>query len=226
MFERLTKVRGYILENKYQLVELMLKELEDGLDMSYVENRQIIDLLAVVTRQIQGKIEEEEFILSLKKILEYTISTNEKMERPYTETELEIIYQIGRILRELKRTNETLEMLDTILSKCENNKCGYWKDILLLKRMYAGFLNDARKCEDSIKKCNEVLKKSIACEYAFLIAETINLVAYNLELLGQENRKTCDNLYVKAFYLADLFDNRMVADHIKEYYEKHYDTIF
>ena len=95
-----------------------------------------------------------------------------------------------------------------------------------MKRMYAGFLNDARKCEDSIKKCNEVLKKSIACEYAFLIAETINLVAYNLELLGQENRKTCDNLYVKAFYLADLFDNRMVADHIKEYYEKHYDTIF
>ena len=92
-----------------------------------------------------------------------------------------------------------------------------WYEIGVLKKKLAVIYSDIKEYEKSMQLVEECIRETIKNQDGQMLAECVNLVAWNLERWMPEKKKDYDNLYIKVFYLTDLFENKSNHKICKEY---------
>ena len=224
-FLLMSEQRLAIIDGKTEEAKVLLKKLEGHLDMSEVQNRQYIDFMEIIVKKAEGVLELSQGKDELKKVLQYTIPSDEKIERFYTKTEIEIIQNI--VLDYLKNSKDysgAIEVIEKVLKNDARKSVSSWYEIGVLKKKLAVIYSDIKEYEKSMQLVEECIRETIKNQDGQMLAECVNLVAWNLERWMPEKKKDYDNLYIKVFYLTDLFENKSNHKICKEYYEKKFDA--
>jgi len=85
--------------------------------------------------------------------------------------------------------------------------------------MLAGAYSGLEDYEKSNKLVYKILTEMLEWEDAQMLAETVYLLAWSYE----NEKKPCEDLYIKAFYLSDLFENQQHYAVFKKYYEDNFE---
>lgn len=224
-FLLMSEQRLAIIDGKTEEAKVLLKKLERRLDMSEVQNRQYIDFMGIIVKKAEGVLELSWGRDELKKILRYTMPSSEKIERFYTKTEIEIIQNIVLdYLKNSKDYSRAIEVIEKVLKNDARKSVSSWYEIGVLKKKLAVIYSDIKEYEKSMQLVEVCIRETIRNQDGQMLAECVNLVAWNLERWMPEKKKDYDNLYIKVFYLTDLFENKSNHKICKEYYEKNFDA--
>lgn len=224
-FLLMSEQRLAIIDGKTEEAKVLLKKLERRLDMSEVQNRQYIDFMGIIVKKAEGVLELSRGRDELKKILRYTMPSSEKIERFYTKTEIEIIQNIVLdYLKNSKDYSRAIEVIEKVLKNDARKSVSSWYEIGVLKKKLAVIYSDIKEYEKSMQLVEVCIRETIRNQDGQMLAECVNLVAWNLERWMPEKKKDYDNLYIKVFYLTDLFENKSNHKICKEYYEKNFDA--
>ncbi|MBQ8821418.1 MAG: helix-turn-helix domain-containing protein [Lachnospiraceae bacterium] len=219
-FEIMTKQRFAMLDDRLEESEEYLYDLKKSLDMEDIENRQYIGLQELILTDQRGEIVGEAFVERCEELLKYTLEDWRETERFLTKTELELIFQMGWYYESKKEYGKVVYILENALRKYETRKYSSWYEIGLMKRMLAGGYSDLGEYEKSNEMMNALIREMLNWQDGQALAEAVYLLGWNYE----NQKKACDDLYVKAFYLSDLFENHMHHAIFQKYYEDNFNS--
>ena len=219
-FEIMSEQRFDMLEGNLERSEEYLYYLKKSLDMEEVENKQYIELQELIISDIKGEMKGDSFLKRCREILDYTLADIESVQRFFTKTELELIYQMGWYYENIKDYRLTKDILEPTLEKYERRSYSSWYEVGLMKRMLAGSYSGLQEFEKSNELVYMLIREMLEWQTGQALAESIYLLAWNYE----NQKKACDDLYIKAFYLSDLFENQMYRPIFKQYYEDNFNA--
>ncbi|MBQ7919105.1 MAG: helix-turn-helix transcriptional regulator [Lachnospiraceae bacterium] len=219
-FELMSEQRFDMLEGKLERSEEYLYYLKKRLNMEIVENKQYIELQEIIISDLKGEMKGDTFVERCREILGYTLADVKSVQRFLTKTELELIYQIGWFYESIKEHELTKNILEVILEKYEKRSNSSWYEVGLMKRMLAGAYSELREFEKSNELVYKLIREMTEWQSGQTLAESVYLLAWNYE----NQKKACDDLYIKAFYLSDLFENQMHRPIFKQYYEDNFNA--
>lgn len=216
-FEIMTKQRFAMLDARLEESEEYLYDLKKSLDMEEIENQQYIGLQELILSDQRGEVGGA-FVERCEELLKYTLEDWKETERFFTKTELELIFQMGWYYESTKEYGKVVNILESALKKYETRRYSSWYEIGLMKRMLAGGYSDLGEYEKSNELMNTLIREMLDWQDGQALAESVYLLGWNYE----NQKKACDELYVKAFYLSDLFENHMHHAIFKKYYEDNF----
>ncbi len=219
-FEIMSEQRFDMLDGKLERSEEYLYYLKKNLDMEEVENKQYIELQELIISDIKGEVNGEAFLERCREILGYTLTDIKSVQRFFSKTELELVYQIGWYYENIKEYELTKNILETTLEKYERRSYSSWYEVGLMKRMLAGSYSGVKEFERSNELVYKLIREMLDWQTGQVLAESVYLLAWNYE----NQKKACDDLYIKAFYLSDLFENQMHRPIFKQYYEDNFNA--
>lgn len=216
-FEIMSEQRLDMLDGKLERSEEYLYYLKKRLDMEEVENKQYIELQEVI---LSDEIKGDAFVERCREILRYTLEDVNEVQRFLTKTEMELIYHIGGYYYNIREHEKTVSILESALGRYEKRSHPSWYEVGLMKRMLAGSYSGLQEFERSNELVYKLIREMLDWQTGQVLAESIYLLAWNYE----NQKKACDDLYVKAFYLSDLFENQMHRPIFKQYYEDNFNS--
>ncbi len=219
-FLLMTEQRGAIFSRNLEEAKVLLKKLENQLDMDEGENYQYVELMNSIIKSLGGKLSEEQQLEEYDRILHITIPCVEKTERFFSKTEMEIIFQIALVYRRRKEANKAIRLINIVLENNNRKSFVPWSEIVLLKRLRAGLYADIGEYGKCINEAEEVIRGEMKNQDAEILPETANLLGWGMELQGRE-KTAYSKWYVKAVYLGDLLEDELCSKKYREYYKNH-----
>lgn len=208
----------------------ILEEMEKYLDMSRLVNYQYIKSSELVAKYRLGHFTIDETFIMLENLLKMSQRMNyENQElKYYTQTELEIIGYMTQLLREQKKYQEGIEIIEHVVSQMKNSKVDLeyqWNGFGFLLRNLCGLYFEVGKYETTIKLASYIKHVMIKnCEGANLDL-TMDEIADAMEHIGKQYSNEYKKLYRYVYYLADFFTNTKVLELSKKYYENNFDPM-
>lgn len=223
-FLLMSEQRLAIIDGKTEEAKVLLKKLENRLDMNQKENYQYIELMKLIIGTVEKKIREEQQIEAYYKILHITVSCVEQTERFFTKTEMEIIFQIALAYRRLKEVDKAITIINIALENNNRKTFISWGEVVLLKRLRAGIYADTGEYEKCIGEVEEIIRVEIERKKITSLPEEVNLLGWAMELRDGDKKTASNEWYVKAVYLSDLYEMERHSKKYKKYYNEHFNS--
>ncbi|MBQ6843739.1 MAG: helix-turn-helix transcriptional regulator [Agathobacter sp.] len=228
------KLELYQLERKYKIERIkdewqeaynVLQKMKLYLDMESSINRQfILNGEATVLYQM-NRITMEECYSRLWEALRLT--TNVNMENDnlvyYTQTELEIIGEIGKLLRKSGKLEEAECLLKQVLKQMSQSKVSlkfHWNGVGFVKRVLAGVYFSKKMYVEGYELRKEAYEIEIKERDGAVLANLLDGMADDLEHIGEQYKETYMLLYRLTYYVSDFYEINTICDFSKKYYEK------
>lgn len=235
---------GRSMENyDFEEAEKVLLLLERKLNRSEAINEQYILRSRSLVEACKGQITQEELIERLLEALRITAPINETSQRikkeqrfqiteeelinsldgwPLTQTETVIWNNISNAKGQIGDSKEKIRILSII----KNN---YEKDMVSLHNNLKGYIitchnlaNEQDQIGDyveSLKTCEDGIMYSLSAGEGFTL---INLLTVKADCLVniRESKETCKKIFLQAFLLAKLLEDKVICEWIKiQYYQ-------
>lgn len=221
-----------LIENKHLIkASKMLDIYESKFNlMSSVHKQFVVGHRGLLNELKGGKVEDT--IDILMEAISYTIprfKTNRINEYYYSNMELNIIIKLIEqyIINGSKNSANTiltqvLEYLDTF-SSMERNNLLYPKVVIMKCKL----LMDEGQYSHVIELCKKGLVKKFGCKKLDFLGDLYYLKAKATELLqkkehGKDRRKECLDNYLKALYVYDFTEDKILADEISVHIQEEY----
>jgi len=247
LFERLGiekyRYTGMVITDEYSVLELdtemgillcrreydkamqKLEELKEKLDMSILENRQLVDCFAISQRYREKKISAGEVIRQAFELLRLTYHA--KSERVPFGSEALLMNQICNHMTYMRRFDEAIAMQKQVINLYEksrvNNRYHYRKIFL--------FIDNMSRSMEYIKYYEEAEYWSKYGITDYLLngkGNKIHLLLGNLIGITEErNMKELCETYTKwTYYFTDIYKQYNDQKYCKKYVKEHFDTKF
>lgn len=215
---RVAQIKGNWQES-YEILEKM----ETLLDMTSVMNQQYIYSEKSDALYHLGRLSEDEFFENLCNLLRLTKNVDYKGLVFYSQTELEVIGDMAKILRKWNRTEEAIEFLECILEQMSKSKVDFvyrWGGIEYIKRILGSLYFDLEEFEYSYEIENPILQMAVRKRDSGNLPTILDDLADDLEHIGEQYREEYMKLYRLTYYVCDFYGITHIRDFTKEYYEK------
>ena len=217
---RIAGIRGHLKEYLQ-----ILEEMENLLDMENPINRQYIKSKQCMLLYKRRHISEEEAYQTLKECLAITKVIDMEAEYLvyYSQTELEMIANMGTVLRGQKRYKEGILLLETILEQVLKSKVRMehqWNGISSVLSVLSNLHFSLEDYEMSLKIAEFVFRKSVRLGESSRLGPMLDAVADDLEHMGEEYSEKYKKFYRHMYYIDDFYDMDIYKSFAKEYYKK------
>lgn len=224
MYQKVKKLsnRGEIEEAFY-----VLESLSKLLDMENPVNVQYVELEKIIAERKLGKIHEEQAYERLEKILKLTtILPEENQFRYYSQMELEILGEMGKMLYLQKKYDEGICLLESVVRNQKKSRVIWeyqWGGLVFLLEILSDLYFGAREYERSNQVIGYVLKRDLSCLDAVSLPQKLDGMADNYEHIGEQYSNVYKKLYRQTYYIADFFRFEKVLEFINKYYKEKFD---
>ena len=227
-------LEAYHLRRKHRQAEIkdrwqdsydVLQEMKMHLNMESAINRQSIFSAESRALYQLNRITAEDYYSKLQDALHLT--TNIDMEKNtlvyYTQTELEIIGEIGAMLRKLGKLDDAACLLEHVLKQMSQSKVPlkfHWNGVGFVKRVLAGvYFSKGMYMEGYELRKNEY-KIDIKERNAGNLPTILDGMADDLEHIGEQYKDIYMLLYRLTYYVSDFYEISIARDFIEKYYDK------
>lgn len=229
--------KAYKLRRKHRLAEIegryqdsvdILLELEKCLDMSNIINYQYVKSHIWLAKYRLGILEADETYEKLDTLLKESKSMNLNTSYLvyYTQTELEIIAYMAQLLRQQKKYQEGVVLIENVLKQMENSKVRLeyqWNGASFLLRVLCGLYFELGEYDITIRIASYVKHIMIGHGEGANLAAALDEIADALEHKGEQYSQEYKKLYRHAYYLADFFKEEKVIEVARRYYEDNFE---
>lgn len=216
------------IEGRRQESLELLWELETHLDMNIVENYQYIKSTEYMMEYKQGMADKEETYKKLESLLYVTQEKNNDMQEVvyYTQTELEIVGYMLRILNQLKKYQESLQLVLPILKQMQYSKLDLeyqWGGFCFVLRGLSSPYLGLKDYDKALEIARYIKKVEIKLRMADSLPVVLDDIADILEHKGARYSDEYKKLYRQTFYVADMYNLNWITEFSNKYYEDNFD---
>ena len=213
------------IDTRWEEVLELLTEMETLLDMNSVINRQYIGCERAYAEYRMGRVNAEETLNILERLLELTQNINLENDNMvyYSQTELEIIASMAQILKDLQRYDEAIALLETVIGQFGKSKVTYeyrWAGISFVLRVLSVLYFRVKKYKKSIDVMQYVLRISVKNRDGSNMHVMLDAIADDYENMGKGYSKVYQKLYRQMFYVSDFFGVDSSKEFVIGYYNK------
>ena len=219
------KYRKAEIEGRWQEVYDMLQEMKVYLDMESIINRQSIFSAESRALYQLNLITAEDYYNKLQDALYLTVNVDVEKDTLiyYTQTELEIIGEIGKILRKLGKLEEAVRLLEQVLQQMSQSKVPlkfHWNGVGFIKRVLAGVYFSKEMYAEGYELRKTVYEIEVRERDGANLPNLLDGMADDLEHIGEQYKETYMLLYRLTYYVSDFYEINKIRDFAKGYYEK------
>ena len=204
-----------------------LEELKLLLDMTNPMNIQYVEFERIIAERRLGRIDEEEAYRRLKDALMLTTSLPvENQFRYYSQTELEILAEMGKMLYLQKNYEKGILLLESVVQNQRNGKirCEYqWNGFEYVIRVLADLYFGIQRYEEANDIEKYVMRINLNQREAICLPHLLDAVADNYEHIGEQYSKIYKKMYCQTYYVADFFKFENIYPFAKKLYEERFD---
>lgn len=216
------------IEGDWKKSLVFVRELENILDMSIIENYQYVKCQEYVMCYQLGDMKLEEASVKLKEILQMTQKMNVDVSRLvyYSQTEMEIVAHLAQLYRRCGKYKEGIELIETIVKQMEHSSLSYedqWNGFSLLFRVLASLYFAIGEYDIAIQISEYVKRNMLRRKEGANLPEVLDEIADNLEHKGEQYSQMYKKLYRYTYYVADFYGIQEAIDFVKKYYEEKFE---
>lgn len=190
-------IRNCINEKEYMKAERLLGDLELSLNMEEVVNRQFVERFQAISDFRTGRIDKTEYVKRMQEALSHTLpmeAIENKKEFYLTNLEVGCFYNLTCALENSNAKKAIyLRKMTDMGEKLEKNYRIHFPNYELMLTMYASYLGNEGRYEESDEVSRELIKKCIKNRKLFVVSRNIYNIYWNYkkrnELLGAVNPK-------------------------------------
>lgn len=227
------RIRGHINRHQYEAVKPLLQELEEQLDMRWLENRRVIQLIQNMIAIDEGSAKYEEMLAGNWEMLgkTYCLSPERLQESPEIKVrkgrkqtyraplwnESNIVNQIAILLRQMDRKEEAIHLSRWVLQTFEQSRVKpkyRYHSYGLLQENLAMY-------ECSVERSAKTLRHELLCGKLGALGDNYLTMACALSD-DSSNRERCRQMIRETYYLFELSNNRTNQEVVTNYYQKKY----
>lgn len=219
------KCRQEEIRGRWESAYNTLQEIKLHLHTESPVNRQFVLSHEAMILYHRNYIKIEEYYNRLWEALHFTtdIATENDSLVYYTQTELEIIGEIGKLLRKLGKLEDALSLLKHVLNQISQSKVSlrfHWNGVGFVKRVLAGVYFSKEMYVEGYELRKETFEIEMKERDAGSLSAILDGMADDLEHIGEQYKETYMLLYRLTYYVSDFYEIDKARDFTKEYYEK------
>ena len=212
------KVDILITRECYDDAELAVDELKKRLDLNIAENRRWIQGYEIAIERKKENTAKELLLEKAQKLLQetYRLQTHGVYRSPM-DREVSLINQIGILLKELGRKEETLQLVHSVTAAMRNSKI----DLKKRSRKYSLLRTNLAKWEESACIAKENIQFTLSCgKLCTLPVDYMTVASAQIDI--PTNKEICRDMIKDIYFLCDLVQNNTNKEKSKRYYEKNF----
>lgn len=228
-FQLRRKLRDAEIEGDFGKSLLILQEIESLIDMDRPVNYQAVKSCECILKFFMKELTAAETYECLEDLLQITtvINLNSKYVMYYSQTELEIIGDMARMLRIMGKGEEGIRLLETVLAQMTRSTLGYkeqWNGVDFVLRIL-GEIYFANKAYDKEKRVLQyVYKTNAQVRRGANLPTILDSLADNLEHTGRQYSEEYKKLYRQTYYVADFYHIKGIKKGADKYYRENFDN--
>ncbi|MBR4026315.1 MAG: helix-turn-helix transcriptional regulator [Lachnospiraceae bacterium] len=215
------------IEKRWEDALYSLKQMERLLDMSRPRNIQYVKSKQIIIEWSLNRISTEDAYEQLNKLFMLTnhMCTEEQFVY-YSQTEMEILGDMAKLLCVQKKYKEGITLLEAILKNQKKSRVAFiyqWNGLDFIIRVLGSLYFAVGRYEDSNKAKLYSHQINLKMRDAGNLGEILDAIADNFEHMGEQYSELYKELYRQTYYVADFFDIAYIASFGKKYYEEKFD---
>lgn len=228
VFRLRLKHRTFFVENKWEEGFKILEQMENLMDMHQIVNQQYIESHKIVAMYFLGKTDAQTVSSKLRELLNLTKTIDNSTESLvyYSQTEIEIITYIAKMLCCQQKYEEGIFLIKTMLEQMNRSRVGleYHKNgITFALRVLSDLYFSCKEYEMSIEVLNDVYNMYMKNKNGVAIPNVLDGIADNLEHISEVYNQEYKDLYRKTYYVADFYNIQYIKDSIEKHYKENFD---
>lgn len=228
VFRLRLKHRTFFVENKWEEGFKILEQMENLMDMHQIVNQQYIESHKIVAMYFLGKTDAQTVSSKLRELLNLTKTIDNSTEFLvyYSQTEIEIITYIAKMLCCQQKYEEGIFLIKTMLEQMNRSRVGleYHKNgITFALRVLSDLYFSCKEYEMSIEVLNDVYNMYMKNKNGVAIPNVLDGIADNLEHISEVYNQEYKDLYRKTYYVADFYNIQYIKDSIEKHYKENFD---
>ena len=204
-----------------------LEELELLLDMKNPVNVQYVEFEKIIAERELERIDVEEAYKRLEEVLMLTtILPVENQFRYYSQMELEILGEMGRMLYKQKKYEEGIMLLKRVIRNQRKSRVKWdyrWNGIEFVLRILADVYFGAQRYEEANDIDNYVMRRNLKQAEAIHLPHLLDCMADNYEHMGEQYSFLYMKLYRQTYYVTDFFGFEDFFQFMETYYKEKFD---
>jgi hypothetical protein len=201
-----------------------LEELELLLNMTNPANVQYVELKRISAEFVLGRIDADAAYRRLEGSLTLTTTLPvENQFRYYSQLELEILGEMGKMLYLQKKYEEGISLLKAVIRNERNGRRKWdyrWSGIEFVLRILADLYFGAQKYEEANDIVNYVKRRNLKQQEAICLPHLLDSMADNFEHMGEQYSEIYKKLYCQTYYVAAFFQFKNIYPHAKKIMKK------
>ncbi len=223
------KHRAVSIEGKWEEALRILEQMEKFLNMESAINYQYVSSHKILAMYFLGRVDVETVSLKLKKFLVLTKAIDGDTEHLvyYSQTEIELVTYIAKMLRDQQKYAEGISLIKTMLEQMSRSKVGleYHKNgITFALRVLSDLYFSCGEYQMSINILNDVYDIYMKTRNGDAIPNVLDGIADNLEHMGEVYCQEYKKLYRETYYVADFYNIQYAKKFIEKYYTENFDA--
>lgn len=191
MLELERELKRVVTLNDYDEAERMLEQLENGLSLEYMTNRQFLIYMHALIDHKLGRITVEEELELLEKALQMTVhsyGTRRFSFEILLPEEIVIVCNIAFCHGEMGNINKALELLEMLMKMLDDQtrQINYPSGVYeMVNRNRIKWLGEQGRYGEAIHECDKAIAKCIKKNVLFTLPSLYYARAYNMQELKE-----------------------------------------
>lgn len=207
----------------------ILEQLEALLDMDSVVNFQYIESHKILAKYFLGEAEAKTVCEKLNQLfyLTKTLDTETEYLVYYSQTEVELVANIAKMLCMQKKYEEGIFLLKTMFEQMTRSKIGleyHQNGVVFALSVLSEIFFACGEYKMSNKVLGYVYDIYMKTKMGENLPKILDGIADNLEHLGEEYSQEYKSLYRQTYYIADFYEMQHIKKFIGKYYTERFET--
>lgn len=219
------EVEKYIVVKEFDKAEKMLFALEQQLDMTAVQNIQMVNRRKNILAYNKGEITTEEVIQNAKKLihLTYEFPVTNWARVPFR-NEAYLYNQLCNALVNEGKQEEGFSCYKSMLQLYAGSKIDmryHYRGVIPMLANMSHYLERCGKLDEAEKYSMEGLRYLLFCGKS----SALHTMVANLAFVSEKRKENQDNsleLFINTYYLCELFYHEKIKQVCKKYLLEHY----
>lgn len=223
LYEKVRDYRRCGPRNEKEKETILFKEIEQGLDTSIAINRQFVEMERIY---LENKLQEEEKIEALTKILHYTMPEINNKELPYRipfRAEYSLLNRIAIAYRKQGMIKEAVQIYERIQEEYEYSQVKMKYHAvpgLTFYPNFSGFLEVKNELVKALKKSDEGLEFAISICRADIVGDILANRSCIFE--KTKNRKAEEECLRNSYAFIKLYNVNKIKSIVQKKYSEKY----
>ncbi len=224
IYEKVRESGKYWFKKNKEESDIILEEIECGLDMRITANRQYDEHRRLLKQSAEGYISAEEELEELERILRYSMKefAGEIYREPSRE-EFVLLNRMALCKKRMGQVEDAILLYEQIQKYYQSSgvlECNHAMSEFIFYINYVGILETADQLEKAEKSGMDGIRLMLECQRGDMAAELLGNLACVYEKKGKKQRSEFCLRY--SYQLLILYGHEKDSIAIKEYYEKKY----